>query len=165
VRDYRPQKWEKCPGDPTPVELHMILPKSTTNNLIPFSGYIEVKENVTGDLEFSIESSRCTLDLKKCEKYSNINFRDVCKKFVEKNTFYSGFFTGIKPPLKCPLQPGNYSLVESAIDLNIITFFPLDGFVWVVTFSLVSTESEKKTKKIAMCVNSETKIVKMAKRS
>ena len=143
----------------------MNLPKSNTNNSLPISGNIEVKENIPGDFEFVIESNRCSLDLKKCEKYGNINFRQICKLFMDENSFFKAFFSGIEPPLKCPLTSGNYTITDSAVDLNIVSFFPLDGYVWMVTFSLVSSEKGSKHKKVAMCINTETKIVKVVKRN
>lgn len=131
---------------------------------IAYSGLITVTEEVPGDIELVVESSKCSLDMKDCEKYSNINIHGMCQKFNEKKAFYSGALASIKPPLKCPLKPGNYTLEESELDLTPVSMIPLDGFIWVVTFKFVSSEAGSKTKKIAMCLNSETKIVRTNKR-
>lgn len=143
----------------------MTLPKTNTDNKIPFSGYIEVTEELQGEFEFVIEANRCSLDLKECTKYHTVNFRQICEKFVDPNPLYRGFFSNVKPPLKCPLKPGNYTLTDSMVDLSMISFFPIDGYIWVVTLSLVSSENGSKKKKVAMCVNAETKIVKVVRRN
>lgn len=117
-------------------------------------------EEVLGDIEFVLGASKCTLDMKTCEKYPTTNIREMCKKFQERNAFYSSALSNFKPPLKCPLKPGNYTLSESRMDLAPVAFIPLDGFVWIVTFKFVSTEKVSQNKKIVMCLNSEVKIVK-----
>jgi hypothetical protein len=149
----------------TPMEIIMVMPKTNTNNKVPFNGYITVHEELTGDFQFTIETNRCSFDLKSCEKYATINFRQICSKFESENAFFKGFFSSIKPPLKCPLKPGNYSLTDSIVDLSIISLIPIDGFIWMATFTLVSSEDGAKKKKIVMCINSETKILKVVKRT
>jgi hypothetical protein len=103
------------------------FPKSNIDK-IDYSGYIIVKEEIKGDLVLVLDASRCSLDMKTCEKYSNRNFRDMCSRFHEKNAFYTSSFASINPPLDCPLQPGNYSLGESTIDLTLFSIFPYDGY-------------------------------------
>lgn len=147
------------------MAITMKAPQSNIGNKILFSVLITVSEEVPGEIEFVIESNRCTLDMKTCEKYPVMNVREMCKKFQEKNAFFSMTLASFKPPLKCPIKTGNYSLEESFIDLTPVAFVPLDGFVWIVTFKLVANEKGSKNKKTVLCMNSETKIIKVNKRT
>lgn len=156
-RIYSPQKWVNCPME-MPLTVHMHVPKVNIGR-IKISGVLEAKEEVLGDIEFVMEASRCTLDMKTCEKYSTLNVGEMCVKFEWKNIYYSGIFDNFKPHLKCPFQPGNYTLEESVLDLSPFTMFPLDGYVYIAAFRLVSGKA-RKSKKVIMCINTETKIFK-----
>lgn len=163
VRDYSPLRWENCPIK-TPMAIQMSIPKSNINTLT-MSGLIVATQEVPGEIEFTIEANKCTLDMKSCEKYTSVSVRDMCKKFESKGAFYSNAFASVQPPLQCPIKPGNYTMKESRFDLSLLSVLPLDGFIWVVTFKLISAESGSKKKKIAMCLNSETKIFRTSRRS
>lgn len=64
--------------------------------------------------------------------------------------------------MKCPLMPGRYIAKNTVIDLSTLSVFPTEGFVWVVTIKGVSGEG--KNKKLAMCLQVETKISKVKER-
>jgi hypothetical protein len=119
-----------------------------------------VFEKISGPLHMSLVASRCTLDLKTCRNYNTFNMKEVCKKFTETTQFYSHVFTTIKPPLKCPIMPGNYTQIETTLSFAIIEFLPIDGFVYTNTLSLSSTEKDGKTRKLAYCMKMEVKITK-----
>lgn len=139
--------------------MNLTIPKSDLN-IVRVAAVILVTEEVKGDLSLLIETNKCSLDMKTCEKFTGVNVPDICKKFVDKNAFYSPVFEKIKPPFRCPLKPGLYTLEESVLDLFIISMMPLDGYIWVVKFQLISSQKGKKAKEIAMCLNSETKITR-----
>lgn len=159
---YSPQKWENCPGD-MPMSIKMNMPESNVD-AINVSGVIMVKEEIHGEVDFSLEASRCSLDMQKCEKYNNVNIKEMCAKFKEKKSIYSSMFAPISPPLSCPIKAGNYSIVGSKIELGFFTMFPLEGYVWVVVFRLVASEKGTKSKRTILCLNSETKIVRAIKK-
>jgi hypothetical protein len=140
------------------------FPKSNINK-IDYSGYIVVKEVITGDMVLVLDVNRCSVDMNACEKYSNRNFRNMCFRFHEKNAFYTSSFASINPPFDCPIKPGNYSLGESSIDMSLFSFFPYDGFIWVINYRFVSIQDGGKSKRVVMCANSEIKIVKVRKSS
>jgi hypothetical protein len=130
-------------------------------NKISFNGTIKVNEEFNGDIDFSIEASRCSLDMKTCEKYSALIIREMCKKLKDKKAFYYSALEQISPPFQCPFKAGIYTIAPLSIDLSLLSLFSyLDGYVWVVTFRLVLYDSESKTKKTIFCINSETKITK-----
>lgn len=162
VRDYSPQKWENCPIQ-TPMSIQMSIPKSNINTL-KMSGLITAAVEVPGDIELVVEANKCTLDMMTCEKYAGVSVRELCKRFKVKGAFYSNVIASIKPPLQCPIKAGNYTMEESTFDLSMLSVLPLDGYIWVVTFKLMSAENGK-TKKIAMCLNSETKIFRTSRKS
>ena len=155
-RDFKPQKWENCPTE-TLMTAQLRMPSSNIN-IITFSGYVNLTKDIQGDMELVIEANRCTLDLKTCEKYPGARIKELCKRFSEKNKFYSSVFENIKPPAKCPVKAGNYTLKETKLDLSALAVIPLDGYLWVVAFKILSTDPGTKKKRLVMCLNSETKI-------
>lgn len=138
-------------------------PKSNTNNKVPISGTIEVSELVSGQIDLALESNKCSLDMKSCEKFTTINVKDMCKKF--KDALYSNAFSSIQPPLDCPIKPGNYTLKDSILDLSMFSLLPIDGFIYVASVKLVSSENGGKTKRIVFCMNIETKIMRIRVKS
>lgn len=158
-REYNLRKWANCPIE-TPVIVNVTIPESSINKL-EISGHIYVIHDIVGDVEMNLETNKCSLDMKKCDKYSTIIIRDLCKKFKENNSLYSNVFENIHPPFQCPIKRGNYTIAESAFDMMRIAMLPLDGYVWVIMFKMVYSENGQKPKKVAMCVNSETKMTKV----
>lgn len=134
------------------------LPRSNTNNKITMSGSIVVSQQVSGQIDLVLESNKCSFDMKSCEKLTTINIKDMCKKF--KDALYSSAFSSIQPPLECPIKPGNYTIKDSTIELSMVSLLPIDGFVYVTSIKLVSSENGGKTKRIVFCLNSEMKIVR-----
>jgi hypothetical protein len=119
-----------------------------------FSGTLTVLEKVSGPITLSLESSRCSLDMKTCEQFSVFNIRELCKKFVDINPIYTSLFGKISPPLKCPLAVGNYTLEETVIDLRLFEFMPVDGYFYNTVMKSTSAG------KTAWCFKTEVKIVK-----
>ena len=128
------------------------------------SGTMEVTEEVPGDLNLVVESNKCDLEMKSCVKYNTFNIGGVCQKFLDKKEFYSDVLSSITPPLKCPIKVGNYTLDERTLDLRIISFLPLDGYIWVNSYKLVSSQKGK-PKKVILCLNAEIKIMRTNKRT
>lgn len=138
---------------------------STNINVVTFSGSVNISKEIKGDMELIIEANRCSLDRKTCEKYPGATVHRICKKFDEKNTFYSSFFENIKPAFKCPIKPGLYTVDQTKLDLNAISMLPLDGYLWVVTFKMLTADAGNKRKQTAMCLNSEIKVLRTSIRS
>lgn len=139
--------------------VNMSFPKTNINK-IGYSGFINVSEEVTGEIELVVEASKCSLDMKNCEKYNNLKIVSMCDKFMDKGAFYSSALASINPPFQCPIKPGLYTLNEAALDLSLVSVLPLDGYVWVVTFKFLQAEKFKKMKKVVLCLNSEIKVVR-----
>lgn len=155
--EFIPQKWEDCNLN-TSVETHIEIPKTYINK-VTMLGYITVLQEVIGEIDLIFEANKCTLDMKKCEKYSNRTFKDMCKKLEQKNAFFSSAISSIEPSLQCPIQPGNYTL-NSTFDLSPFSILPLGDYLWVMTFKLISSKNGTKRKKISFCVISEVTILK-----
>lgn len=136
---------------------------STNINVATFTGYFNVTKDIKGGLDLSAESHRCSLDLKNCEVYPGIVIRDMCKKFIEKNVFYTNFFENIRPPLKCPLKSGLYAMEETKFDFSFLSLLPIDGHVWLSNLKLLSAENIKR-KRVVACINAETKILRIIPR-
>lgn len=138
----------------------MIVNLFATNKTIDgveISAEITIKNKIDATLQFDIFASRCSMDMKDCFKFSTTPpFGNLCSMFVEKGAYYTKIFENIKPEWKCPLQPGNYTMRKTFIDLSVVSFLPLDGSIWMTTFKIL----DEKSKKVIMCINSETKIVR-----
>jgi hypothetical protein len=159
IREYNITKYEPC-ATGYPLKIDWKIASPVFNDKITFSGLMTVFEKISGPLHMSLVVSRCTLDLKTCRNYNTFNMKEVCKKFSDTAQFYSNVFTTIKPPLKCPLLPGNYTQTETTLSFQIVEFLPIDGYIYTVIANLASTEKDRKTTKISYCMKMEVKITK-----
>ena len=122
---------------------------------------MEIKEKLFGPIDLSFDHSRCSLNMTNCEKFSVINIREACKKISDENLYYANIIERVTPRLKCPVMPGNYTILKSDLNLKIFTFAPFDGFIYLTIAKAVVTDPIKKTRIIAWCNKIETKIVKV----
>lgn len=63
-----------CPGTEN-LPIHSFIEVNNSANVpnkIYFSGYIEVKEKITGPLDFVYEVNRCDLKAENCEKFTGM---------------------------------------------------------------------------------------------
>lgn len=128
-----------------------------TFDSIEISGNITVKSKIEGNLQFDIVAARCSLDMKDCMKFAGTPpISNLCSSFTIKGSFYSQIFENISPDWKCPIQPGNYTMTKAMIDLSIVSLFPLDGSIWMTTFRII----DEKSKRVYMCLNTETRVLR-----
>lgn len=140
----------------------MILPESTDFALI--SGLVTVTEDILGDIDLVLESSRCSLDFKACSRENTMNVKGMCNLFKEKNAFYSKVFQSFQPNLDCPLKAGNYTLKDTSLDLKFAKFLPIDNYIFVDTFKWITNDKKSRSKKVLMCFYLEVKVVPSKKR-
>jgi hypothetical protein len=139
--------------------------EKTNINVIKYSGYFLVHEELAGDFELVIEANRCSLQMENCEKYANFRTDKICEKLELKKQILGSIARAITPPLHCPVKPGNYSLGNPVVDVSILNVLNFDGYIWVSTYKLVTTNSTTKLKKIILCYNTEVKMVKVRSKS
>ena len=154
---YNVVKVDNCPIE-TPMKI--LLETDIFPGGIIFFGHIQIANNISGELTFAIESTRCSLDLKLCEKWKTFNIKDVCKRIEDKNKFYSELFSSIEPKLECPFKAGNYTIDRALVDLVVLRFLPMDGFIWILTGKLVTSEKGSKIKKVIACLIFEMKVTR-----
>lgn len=138
--------------------MNLNLPKESSDFGV-LSGTVQVKEDIFGDLDFALEASRCSVGLKECEKYGNLNSKGLCKKLKEKNAIYSPFIRSFQPNFECPIKAGNYTMPETTIDLRFAKIFPVDGFVFISTWKWVALDRKAKLKRTVMCYYLEVQIM------
>lgn len=155
-------KTENCKTG-MPIKVDLKFPESIINSGI-FSGNVSVTEDILGDIDFVLESTQCSLDLKVCTKNNNFNYKGICKSFKEKHAFYSSFLNSFKPNFDCPIRAGNYTLPETSIDLGFAKIFPIDGYVFIETWKWVATDKKTKAKRTVMCYCTEAKIITVNKK-
>jgi hypothetical protein len=146
----------------TPAEIVVNIDK-TNVNIIRFSGYVSISEDVPDDMHIVLESNKCSLDMKTCEKYMTFFIRRMCEKFQNKNAIYSAAVESIQPRPVCPIKAGNYTIPRSAIDFSVLNVLSFDGFIWVFKWKLVSFNNGTNLKKILLCLDMELKITKTSK--
>jgi hypothetical protein len=144
---------------------YFTFPMSSYDKLSCDNGTIVVNEEIRGDFDIVAESTRCSLDMKTCEKFSTLRIRDACKLINDKNAFYSAALEKISPQIKCPIKPGKYYLSKTSADLSILSLLSLDGYVWMDKITFSTNDIGSKTKKRILCINAETKITKMRVKS
>jgi len=125
-----------------------------------YSADFVIHEDIPGPIEISLEVNRCSLNLKKCEKYPTVRTIGFCEAF-KKKAIYADSLTAFKPPLQCPIKAGNYSATDAELDLGIISFLPSQGYIWLVCIRAFGGAS----KTLVMCIQTETKITEMRKRN
>lgn len=126
---------------------------------ILYSGYLEASREVRGPLELAIETNRCDIDMRKCEKNPTLKFTGLCEKFKDTNAFYYASLSGLTPPLECPVLPQRYIATNSSmLDLSPISFLPIGGYVWLVTLKM--TSSQLKRRELVFCTMFEISIAK-----
>lgn len=124
------------------------------------SGFFNVTERLS-DLDLTMEVFRCSFDMKTCDRYpSPPPITDLCGKFEQNDGFFFEIFKTSTPSLKCPLM-GIYNINFSYEFLPVFLLVPLDGYVWVATFKFVNSM----TRRLVMCWNTETKIIRKRLRS
>ena len=139
----------------------MFFHAETTSNGIFLSGGGWTSKDISGDLTVSLEFTRCSLDLKFCEKWRNVNVKEICAMFVENKKVYGvvlNVVNVIKPKLECPIKSGNYTLDRTSLDFTALRMFPIEDHVWVITSKFISFDKVSKTKKVVSCMNTEVKI-------
>lgn len=114
------------------------------------------------DLLLTAGSARCSFDMKDCQRFTAMPATlNLCRLLGEKDNLYplmSMMTDAIHPKMKCPIEAGNYTLDKITINLNVapLSFLPLDGSVWIMTFRVV----EEKSNKVHMCFILQIKIVR-----
>lgn len=156
VRVYTPQKLENCFPE-APIKVELLLPRSAFNSAM-VSGHVTVSEVISNDIEFVVENSRCTIDLKTCERYRDFKTAALCSNLKEKNEFYSRVINAVHPRIECPIQPGNYTFQDTPFDLSFAKLFPIDGHVFVQRYKLFELNKVSKTKRNVMCLHFEVKV-------
>lgn len=142
-----------------PASFNITFPKSNINR-IELSGVLTVFEEIGGRIDFEVDTSKCSMDMKVCEKHGAKTIHGICKIFKDQKIFYENVFARINPPISCPVKPNNYTLNEIYADLPFLAVVPLDGYVWISTYRFITGEVGKKARKVALCMNMEIKITR-----
>lgn len=109
------------------------------------------------DFELVIDLSRCSFDMKSCDRYPAPVVSNPCRKIELKNQFYSKIIESIEPPMKCPIKFGVYEMKYNSYEFpKAFSYFPFDGYVWLPTFKFI----DKNTKKAKACVKAEVKVIR-----
>jgi hypothetical protein len=137
------------------------VPEKNLNHIVTIGGSFEVFEKLYGPIDMSTEINRCTLDMKTCDNFMNLNIRNLCAKFKDPNQVYSKLVERVLPPLKCPITPGNYTVQRTDVDLKMVSFLPMDGFVYTLLTKTITTDPVKKTRITASCTIFEGKVVQV----
>lgn len=140
----------------TPVTINVTVPESFSTSMTFVGSFTLSEEIVGGDFVFS--ASRCSLDIKTCEKFNSINIKGICQKLNERHAFFSGVLDAIHPRLKCPVQAKNYTLAPSSMDMSFGKFLPYEGYILISNYKLVETDKKLKTKRIIVRINQEVQI-------
>jgi hypothetical protein len=131
---------------------------SSSNGLIIVSGNFTVKEKIYGPLSISFEAGRCSSDLNNCENFGTYNVKKGCMIFINSTSLFSKPARSIVPPVKCPVTVGNYTLKNTELDTSNFAFLPLDGYIFNVIITAVSTDPLTKSKILVFCLKIEVKI-------
>jgi hypothetical protein len=136
------------------------IPEQNLNDIFTIGLNISVSEKLYGPMDLSFEINRCTMDMKNCEKFLNINARQVCQKFQNSSTIIGKGVANVTPPIKCPMEAGNYTMKRTDADLKFISFLPIDGFNLNIIIKFVTSVPATKARIVATCIKAEVKVEK-----
>jgi hypothetical protein len=159
MRNYKFLKLEHCSKDGS-IVFEPDVPENNFNDKLSVAGKFEVTEKLYGPIDLSFDFGRCTLDMNTCEKFSSRNFRNMCSEFQNPTTMVTKLVEKIVPALKCPVMPGNYTMIKTDLNLKPISFAPLDGSIFNINTKLITTNPTTKKRIVATCIRFEIKIIK-----
>lgn len=162
-REFKIQKWKNCRENALGY-LNISFAKTNINK-VTFSVAVELSENIDGDLVLIFEVNRCSLDMKTCQFYNRRNFYQLCDLMNGESFFgLENLFKSVKPQPVChPVRSNTYVSPEATIDLSVLSYLPLDGFVWLFSINVVEKATEGKLKKNIGCASFEVKVVRTRK--
>ena len=161
VRIYALRNFENCPTEedaPVKVFFDKLEPGADAVNI---SGFMLVKAPETNypEVTLVLQTTRCSLDLKRCASYQTFNFRDFCTMLKNVNTVYGVVFKALKPKFECG-EAGNYTIENFTLDLMPLRILPLEGYIFILTFKLVGIDKVKKKRKTILCEIFECQITR-----
>lgn len=155
---YSIASWRNCPGNQSIQFSGAINLTAGIDDHIYYSAVLDVGSRVSGPLDISIESNRCDLAMKQCDKHPTVKFTDICRRLKDKNAFYAGAMSGIKPPFECPMKIQKYIAADSSLDLTVLSIMPISGYVWLINIRMSSGEG--KHKELVLCTLMEVRIIR-----
>jgi hypothetical protein len=143
------------------VLVQVDVPEKNLNDILTIGANFSISEKLYGPMDASYEINRCTFDMKNCEKFININARQICQKFYNTSTMIGQAVANISPPIKCPIEAGNYTMRRIHSDLKRFSFLPIDGFNLNMIIKFVTTVPATKARVVASCIKLEMKVEKI----
>lgn len=110
-----------------PIDFSTVI-FSSFNNTISFNGSFSVVTNINGIINLELETTRCKMLHKQCQKFSKVKFDDICGKFFNSKVLGDRFVSAVKPKLECPFKKGVYHTENVVLDLEFAAKLPFDGW-------------------------------------
>lgn len=120
-------KYENCPMDHLPIKLNLTFASGIES--IKLTGSVTISEKINGNMDFTLDASRCDYSMKSCEKYQSLKVPDMCSVFNNPLPILSSALKSISPPIKCPIVPAIYTIKDTFLDLKMFNLVPIDGVV------------------------------------
>ncbi|KAJ8918987.1 hypothetical protein NQ315_016891 [Exocentrus adspersus] len=102
-----------------------------------FGVNIDVDKEVSNNFTMAFDFIRCDAsgNPDSCEYViKNYVNKEICKYMGMKNQAWTVFVDYVHPPLKCPIKPATYKLVNSPVKADFLRTLPIGDAVWKVTF-------------------------------
>jgi hypothetical protein len=154
------QRFEHCSKDEL-IFFEPDLPENNYDNIVNLGLKLQVMQKIHGPIDASFEISRCSLDLKSCQQFGNFNLRNCCQRLTNSTLIISKIVSKINPPVRCPIDAGNYTAERTELNFKLFSYLPFDGWIYNVIVKVVSTNPKTKSRIIASCFKTEIKIVKV----
>lgn len=99
--------------------------------------------------------------MNQCEKYNTLKIPDLCKLFEQKNQIWTNIMEHLQPQAKCPLKPSVMKLTNATLDFSLLSYLPIDGYTWVISFKVFKPIANVRHKKqMIFCIISEATVTK-----
>ncbi|XP_055681121.1 uncharacterized protein LOC129788809 [Lutzomyia longipalpis] len=130
-------------------------------NLYVLNGYLDITKDINVPVALSMDVKRCTLDKTHCEDYDSLTITKLCGKLKDAKALWAPMIESIQPTPLCPVKHGIYRMTNATANLAVVSRLPLDGYRWVVRFT-VHQDGDKK--KILICLDAEVSITNQKRR-
>lgn len=126
-----------------------------TYDRLEFSGYFKVLKDL-GDIEVRLEASKCSLDLKTCDRYPFPSDANACNVLQLKGKYYTEIIQSIEPTFQCPIKSGTYTINPLNFKFPaVLSRLPLSGYIWISSLKFV----DKQSRNLVACFSFQVKFI------
>lgn len=107
-----------------------------------FSADVQVLQNIQGQIEAHIESSRCNIDRSNCQNHDKVTIKDFCSILHDQSAPWTPLIDKVIPRPNCPIKQGIYKVTNGSFDTSFLSPLPIHGYRWVIKAILLAIDDQ-----------------------